>query len=377
MIVDKDKLLVYGGYDGDDFLTDMWLLHTISPETGELEYRWERIPEPKPRSVPARNGNGIVMHKPFWPPARSGHAAEVYDNLVIVMGGRHKNGRFSDVVVFNLDTLTWHEFKPAGASFKPRKTHAVGRVGNRLWLFGGHNGDFWMGDLHMLDLEGIKRSLTTTLSITVPPSTLLHDLAGMVSLDLQVPKYCGLTTSQHAVACLRDDAHGGHAGGHRDVGCGEGACCCTRPSVYGRRNAMASNCFSLPSVPPTGGGGHGFGVGAGRTQGGGDASIGVSGGSGGRRRGGAGTRGRGGSVGDTEEYEDCGAGSTSRPASRNNNAYAHDNDANSESDAESCDGRSGADDDDDGDEEEDEGKPYTLASYEKFFKERWVQIVSY
>lgn len=36
--------------------------------------------------------------------------------------------------------MAWTKWPVAGEPFRARKTHAVGRVGSRLFLFGGHDG---------------------------------------------------------------------------------------------------------------------------------------------------------------------------------------------------------------------------------------------
>lgn len=197
-VVDGDKICVFGGYDGEQFLGDMWLLHTTDPVTGALAYRWERIPQPPPGS------------KRFWPEPRTGHSAEVYENLMFIMGGRYIGGRRNDTCVFDFDTRRWTTVATAGACFSARKTHAVGRVGTRVFLFGGHDGNRWMGDLHILDLSGIIRSAARHGSIPVPRSTLLHDLASLTQLPLGLPKHAQLGTSARHISTLR---YCGPAGG--------------------------------------------------------------------------------------------------------------------------------------------------------------------
>ena len=35
---------------------------------------------------------------------------------------------------------------------KPRKTHAMASIGNKVFLFGGHDGEEWLKDFHLLDM---------------------------------------------------------------------------------------------------------------------------------------------------------------------------------------------------------------------------------
>ena len=85
-------MLVFGGYDGRDFLSDLWILHT-HPDVNGRHY-WERIKPPSKKS-------SRRAERDSWPLARSGHSLEVIDSLVLFFGGRYRNGRFNDVYVLN------------------------------------------------------------------------------------------------------------------------------------------------------------------------------------------------------------------------------------------------------------------------------------
>ena len=300
VVINNDKLLIFGGYNGDDFLNDMWILHTKNPSTGETQYRWEQIKPQSLRakykyptntsatvsvppassisnpisintnvpyqpgtvntnpsttltssptsSVPSTTNNAsnmnnitaptntripsliytsnlpnhynipLAMTLPnyrsllntnsnksndfsslnsynlasvisnnlvggygYWPTARSGHAAEIYGNLLLIFGGRHKQGRFNDILIYNLYTGLWYEYIPSGIPYIPRKTHAVGRINNRLWLFGGHDGTGWLGDLLMLDLQIIQDIFTPRLTIPVPLSSFSINISNLLT----------------------------------------------------------------------------------------------------------------------------------------------------------------------------------------------------
>lgn len=60
--VQAHMLLLFGGYNGDAFLDDAWLLHTDVPV--DAPHRWERLQRPAPPAV--------------WPTPRSGHTAVLY-----------------------------------------------------------------------------------------------------------------------------------------------------------------------------------------------------------------------------------------------------------------------------------------------------------
>ena len=163
-------------------------------------HRWQKI---KP---PARRRE---RHADSWPLARSGHSLEVVDSLVIFFGGRYRNGRFNDVYVLNTDTMQWWQPTIAGHRPQPRKTHATARIGNRIFVVGGHDGGNWLDDMHLLDIgtrgvlrceasrarthSRLRRVLASAayirdqckpcLSVHVPKSTFLENMAGMLDQD--------------------------------------------------------------------------------------------------------------------------------------------------------------------------------------------------
>lgn len=171
-IIHKDKVVVFGGYDGEDFLDDAWILHTTDA-LGARSHRWEKMVKPVEREgTPA----------PFWPAARSGHSVESCGHLLFFVGGRYRQGRFSDVVVLDSEKMTWSQMTVTGEPFRARKTHAIGRVGTKLYLFGGHDGEAWMGDMHVLDMSSYLRSCLPKLTVTVPKSTYAADMARLLGV---------------------------------------------------------------------------------------------------------------------------------------------------------------------------------------------------
>lgn len=169
-VLDDDRMLVFGGYDGTDFLDDLWVLHTQRDPS--LPHRWEKIKPPLPAK---RKGD-----KATWPQARSGHSQEVVGNLVLFFGGRYRSGRFNDVNVLDTESMTWHKPAPSGSEPQPRKTHSTARVGDRIFLFGGHDGNAWLDDMHILDIRRIRTMLQPSLTVEVPSSSLLDDMLCLV-----------------------------------------------------------------------------------------------------------------------------------------------------------------------------------------------------
>ena len=208
---DGDKLLLFGGYDGEEFLGDLWVLHTVDATTGRYAYSWERIEKPvSPQNTHRPQGDdGVVVPSSPLLARRSGHAAEMVGPLMLVVGGRHLDGRHNDVQVLNTRDWTWSTLQTTGVGFQPRKTHALARVGSRLMLYGGHDGSRWLNDFHILDLAPLLTSATATArysrqpnqrhapSIPIPPSCLLVDFADMLpDVDLASGNLIGAAAAE-------------------------------------------------------------------------------------------------------------------------------------------------------------------------------------
>ncbi|KAF2324023.1 hypothetical protein GH714_006242 [Hevea brasiliensis] len=63
-------------------------------------------------------------------------------------GGVH----FSDVLMLNLDTMSWNTLVTTGQGPGPRDSHSAVLVGRQMFVFGGTNGSKKVNDLHVLDL---------------------------------------------------------------------------------------------------------------------------------------------------------------------------------------------------------------------------------
>lgn len=158
-VLEDDKIVLFGGYNGEEFLNDLWVLHiTASADEDALPtYRWESVPTTHEARASLGTATAPVARAGVpsceWPSPRSGHVGVAIGSLLVMVAGRHRAGRNNDV--FLLDAASgWSWYAPTmiGEAFKPRKTHAVGLVGARLFLFGGHSGTDWCSDLHVLDM---------------------------------------------------------------------------------------------------------------------------------------------------------------------------------------------------------------------------------
>jgi hypothetical protein len=110
----KNRMLIYGGWDGDDCVDDTWAI--------DLEdWDWEE-----------------VRTKKSFPVCRR-RAASTYDpdrNWWIVFGGFGERGYLNDVWAFDLDADVWINVTPGP---QPRIDHhlAYNPVSHRIMLYGG------------------------------------------------------------------------------------------------------------------------------------------------------------------------------------------------------------------------------------------------
>jgi len=199
MVVHGSTIIIHGGYNGDSFLNDMWFCSldglftcnnpeslgpmwselklgaSLSPTSGFTGYSLSSfLASPQERSatgggssVPGGVGSDSLPDTAHSSPAdsqsrraqcpspRSGHSMIQLGPLLVMFGGRHAEGRYNDVHVFNVDTKSWTNVPVKGRPPCGRKTHSFARIGDKAFVFGGHSGDSWMGDLFVLHLQPI------------------------------------------------------------------------------------------------------------------------------------------------------------------------------------------------------------------------------
>ncbi|KAJ9180343.1 hypothetical protein P3X46_008601 [Hevea brasiliensis] len=88
----------------------------------------------------------------FNPPERWGHSACYSRGFVYIFGGCCGGVHFSDVLMLNLDTMSWNTLVTTGQGPGPRDSHSAVLVGRQMFVFGGTNGSKKVNDLHVLDL---------------------------------------------------------------------------------------------------------------------------------------------------------------------------------------------------------------------------------
>ncbi|XP_044512351.1 protein GLUTELIN PRECURSOR ACCUMULATION 3 [Mangifera indica] len=125
--IGNHKIVMYGGWDGKKWLSDVYILDTISLE-------WMELPI-----------SGSV------PPPRCGHTATMLEKRLLVYGGRGGGGpimgdlwALKGLIQEENETPGWTQLKLPGQSPSSRCGHTITSGGHHLLLFGGHSTGGWL-----------------------------------------------------------------------------------------------------------------------------------------------------------------------------------------------------------------------------------------
>ncbi|KAL0303546.1 UNVERIFIED_CONTAM: protein GLUTELIN PRECURSOR ACCUMULATION 3 [Sesamum radiatum] len=121
------KIVMYGGWDGKKWLSDVYVLDTISLEWMELSV------------------SGTI------PPPRCGHSATMIEKRLLIYGGRGGGGpimsdlwALKGLIEEENEAPGWTQLKLPGQSPSPRCGHTIASGGPYLLLFGGHGTGGWL-----------------------------------------------------------------------------------------------------------------------------------------------------------------------------------------------------------------------------------------
>ena len=90
------------------------------------------------------------------PSGRSGHAAAMVEQDLVVFGGVKGSKWLNTVSVLNTQNWVWRQLKIQGSAPKPRSYHSATAVGsNRIVIFGGNDAEECFATVHVLEkIEG-------------------------------------------------------------------------------------------------------------------------------------------------------------------------------------------------------------------------------
>ncbi|KAL8538804.1 hypothetical protein ACS0TY_000712 [Phlomoides rotata] len=125
--VGNSKIVMYGGWDGKKWLSDVYVLDTISLEWMELSV------------------SGTI------PPPRCGHSVTMIEKRLLIYGGRGGGGpimgdlwALKGLIKEETETPGWTQLKLPGQAPSSRCGHTVASGGPYLLLFGGHGTGGWL-----------------------------------------------------------------------------------------------------------------------------------------------------------------------------------------------------------------------------------------
>ncbi|XP_065872438.1 protein GLUTELIN PRECURSOR ACCUMULATION 3 isoform X2 [Euphorbia lathyris] len=207
------KIVMYGGWDGKKWLSDVYVLDTMSLE-------WIELPTtgvlPPPRCghtatmvekrllvYGGRGGGGPIMgdlwalkglieeenEAPGWtqlklpgqaPSPRCGHTTTSGGHYLLLFGGHGTGGwlsrydiYYNDCIVLDRVSAQWKRLPANGDPPPPRAYHSMTCIGSKYLLFGGFDGKSTFGDLWWLVPEGdpIAKRLAASPRKSVPDNT--------------------------------------------------------------------------------------------------------------------------------------------------------------------------------------------------------------
>lgn len=158
-VIQKDKIYIYGGSNNQCYLGDLWSYDVKKNE-------WKLICD---------NTNDAVKYAPS---PRHGHSASVWNDLMIVFGGKYgynSTNYFNDIYAFDMKKEEWIEFKTENNHLIPFRcwhTCTVIKNLNLMILFAGFrilNGEIYYNDTWILDLQTMKwQEITKDIKGTIP-----------------------------------------------------------------------------------------------------------------------------------------------------------------------------------------------------------------
>lgn len=128
-VVHAGKFILFGGFDGSRWLSDMHIFDFHTKTWMEIQAKGQL---PSARSCPA------------W--AKD-------DSHLWIHGGYDGVDRKADFFAFDLTTYTWTEIPCLGRPPTPRYFHSCCLYGNKLYVYGGYSGSERLADMYCFDFD--------------------------------------------------------------------------------------------------------------------------------------------------------------------------------------------------------------------------------
>nr|KYP35271.1 RING finger protein B [Cajanus cajan] len=182
--VGNRKIVMYGGWDGKKWLSDVYVLDTISLEWTELSV------------------SGTLPHP------RCGHTATMVEKRLLVYGGRGGGGPIMGdlwalkglIEEEENEAPGWTQLKLPGQAPSPRCGHTVTSGGHYLLMFGGHGTGGWLSryDIYHNDCIVLDRVSAHWKRLAIgnepPPARAYHSMSLIGSRYLLIGGFDGKST---------------------------------------------------------------------------------------------------------------------------------------------------------------------------------------
>lgn len=87
------------------------------------------------------------------PSPRAAHSCDLIGNKLYIFGGWNGERALNDLHVLDLETRSWSLRALTGDLPSSRNNHAIAMVGIKLFIHGGHDGEKWLDDMYTLDTD--------------------------------------------------------------------------------------------------------------------------------------------------------------------------------------------------------------------------------
>ncbi|CDY67946.1 BnaAnng25640D [Brassica napus] len=182
--IGNQKIVLCGGWDGKKWLSDVYVMDTMSLEWMELSV------------------SGSL------PPPRCGHTATMVEKRLLVFGGRGGGGpimgdlwALKGLIDEQRETPGWTQLKLPGQAPSARCGHTVTSGGHYLLLFGGHGTGGWLSryDVYYNDTIILDRVTAQWKRLPIsndepPPPRAYHTMTSIGARHLLIGGFDGKTT---------------------------------------------------------------------------------------------------------------------------------------------------------------------------------------
>lgn len=147
-----------GGWNGKRALGDMWVY-----------------------DIQAATWRPVVYASRGLPENRNNHVCVSFGSKLFIHGGHSGSRWLNDVWAFDTGGQTWTQLLPGGATPPPRACHSMNRVGKKIWVFGGFNGERCFNTTDVLDLvDDAPTWQQPVLSGAIPEARNAHTMTHIV-----------------------------------------------------------------------------------------------------------------------------------------------------------------------------------------------------